>query len=1066
MTRALSASPFNKLLTSCTLVFSAAIDILPCLFAVVALLLICASAVSAQQIGPSSPTVPLHSRSEDSSAKHPKAQTAPPQPVPTRTINFNVFSTAFAGSYTFYGFSMDPVTGYYYARSGYGPVYGGSGSVNVYPGPAALAANTPSSTVALTNGGFYGTYFAVQNGVIFGRTDSTTSAISSWNAVTGAAISSSSIPNMCGTNGNCTFDWGGFSGVNWMQDSNGLYVLGTDDSNGWQVNQMNTDLSVANTQYIYPTNNELGYGIVIKGHLLTAAQFDTTTIDDDFNILTGIDQPVSYTLAGIPSSGYFGYYFSNALYDPTIDRLYIWNTDDGILYSADNVSAQFGINQVLNFGSVNVGTAAGVQTLTYYFDNSTTLSAINILTQGANGLDYTDGGSSTCTVGAAYSAGQSCVISVAFTPSASGLRSGSVAMFAQGSNLPLMTAYLNGVGQSGAVTIDPGTQTTIATLSNGGQGGSSAIDGSGDVYVVDHFNSQVFEVAAGNFAQSSVVSSGLSSPTAVALDGGGNLYISDTGNGRVVMVPNENGTLNSGDMSTVNISGLGSPTGLTVDGSGNLYVADNTNGNVIKVGVGGGTLVVASGLTSPTGVALDDNGNLYVAANNAVTEYPAGGSAPIPMGSGYANPSDVAVDASGALYVADAGNARIVMVAPGGASQANLTITGIKNPQGVTVDDAGNLYVTDSGNIIKMNRTQAAALVFGGTNIGSASASQAVTVSNAGNQQLTVSNLAITPNFTQVASGGTDCSSSTQLSSSQQCLIALEFAPTTSGTLPGTVTLTDNALNNAASAQTVQLSGIGTQIAQTITFGALSNEPFGSAPFAVSASASSGLIVSFASTTPSVCTVTATTVSLVAMGTCTIQATQPGNATYAAAIPVNQSFLVTDFVLSSSPTSTTIAAGQTATITLTVTPEGPFTSPINFSCSGLPALANCSFSPATVTPGGSTVTTTLTISTAAHTAALLPLGRRSSPLYAIWLVLPAILLGMVGIVTPKHRKLSSYCLLVLLMGGCLLQGACAGTSEGGSKGGTGGTPSGSYTITVTGAAASTQNTATVMLTVQ
>jgi hypothetical protein len=80
---------------------------------------------------------------------------------------------------------------------------------------------------------------------------------------------------------------------------------------------------------------------------------------------------------------------------------------------------------------------------------------------------------------------------------------------------------------------------------------------------------------------------------------------------------------------------------------------------------------------------------------------------------------------------------------------------------------------------------------------------------------------------------------------------------------------------------------------QTITFGALPDLPFGSAPFLVNASASSMLPVSFASTTASVCTVSSATVTAIAAGKCTVQATQAGNATYAAASPVSQSFLVT-----------------------------------------------------------------------------------------------------------------------------------------------------------------------------
>jgi len=79
---------------------------------------------------------------------------------------------------------------------------------------------------------------------------------------------------------------------------------------------------------------------------------------------------------------------------------------------------------------------------------------------------------------------------------------------------------------------------------------------------------------------------------------------------------------------------------------------------------------------------------------------------------------------------------------------------------------------------------------------------------------------------------------------------------------------------------------------QTITFGTLAGKTFGAAPFTVSATASSGLTVSFASLTTPVCTVAGTTVTIVAAGTCTIQASQAGNATYAAAPNVNQSFTV------------------------------------------------------------------------------------------------------------------------------------------------------------------------------
>jgi hypothetical protein len=312
--------------------------------------------------------------------------------------------------------------------------------------------------------------------------------------------------------------------------------------------------------------------------------------------------------------------------------------------------------------------------------------------------------------------------------------------------------------------------------------------------------------------------------------------------------------------------------------------------------------------------------------------------------------------------------------------------------------------------------------------------------------------------------------------------LAVSFASTTSAvcTVSGaTVTLaavgtctiqaTQAGNINYAAAVSVNQSFQVTQGSQAITFGALSSQTLGSAPFTVSATASSGLAVSFTSTTSAVCTVSGATVTLVALGTCTIQATQAGNATYAAAVAVSQSFQVSaaEFTLSSTPTTMTIPAGQTGTFTLTATPQGSFGSPISFVCNGLPAMANCAFSPATITPDTKPASTTLTITTTARTTALLvpPLNRRSTPLplYAVWLAVPGILVGMA---TRKRRKLASYCLLFLVAGGCLLQVACGGGS-GSTSTGTGGTPAGNYTVTVTGGAAgSTQQALTVTLTVQ
>jgi hypothetical protein len=80
-----------------------------------------------------------------------------------------------------------------------------------------------------------------------------------------------------------------------------------------------------------------------------------------------------------------------------------------------------------------------------------------------------------------------------------------------------------------------------------------------------------------------------------------------------------------------------------------------------------------------------------------------------------------------------------------------------------------------------------------------------------------------------------------------------------------------------------------TQAPQTIAFAALPNRVLGFAPFTVSATASSGLSVTFTAGPSTVCTVAGTTITPVGAGTCTVTASQAGNTNYQAASPVSQS---------------------------------------------------------------------------------------------------------------------------------------------------------------------------------
>ncbi len=110
----------------------------------------------------------------------------------------------------------------------------------------------------------------------------------------------------------------------------------------------------------------------------------------------------------------------------------------------------------------------------------------------------------------------------------------------------------------------------------------------------------------------------------------------------------------------------------------------------------------------------------------------------------------------------------------------------------------------------------------------------------------------------------------------------------------GSCTLTANQTGNANYAAAAQVTaGVAINKAnQTIAFGALATRTVGDAPFALSATASSGLTVTFSSTTGTVCTVSGATATLLTAGACTIAADQAGNANYNAAPQVSQSFTV------------------------------------------------------------------------------------------------------------------------------------------------------------------------------
>jgi probable HAF family extracellular repeat protein len=178
---------------------------------------------------------------------------------------------------------------------------------------------------------------------------------------------------------------------------------------------------------------------------------------------------------------------------------------------------------------------------------------------------------------------------------------------------------------------------------------------------------------------------------------------------------------------------------------------------------------------------------------------------------------------------------------------------------------------------------------------------------------------------------------------------------------------------------------------------------------------------------------------------------------------------VAPFTLGASPNQLTVSAGNSATSTITVTPNAGFTQPVSFSCGNLPVGTACSFNPATVTPAGGPVNTTLTIATNGGAVALLSTG--NSPTLFASLFLPVVLIP-VGLlmrrsgVDGRHLSIASGCLMALTVVG-LLSCSSGDSPPPASTGGVPatGTPAGTSTVSVTATSGGNSSNVPIQLTV-
>jgi trimeric autotransporter adhesin len=130
-----------------------------------------------------------------------------------------------------------------------------------------------------------------------------------------------------------------------------------------------------------------------------------------------------------------------------------------------------------------------------------------------------------------------------------------------------------------------------------------------------------------------------------------------------------------------------------------------------------------------------------------------------------------------------------------GPRSASITITddSMGSPQVLSLSGVGG----DSGPNATLSPTS---LIFGNEDTGTTSAAQSITLSDYGTTTLSITGITTSTNFVQTNT----CNST--LASGASCTVSVTFAPSQTGSLDGTLSFADNAVD---SPQTASLSGTG-----------------------------------------------------------------------------------------------------------------------------------------------------------------------------------------------------------------------------------------------------------------
>ena len=574
------------------------------------------------------------------------------------------------------------------------------------------------------------------------------------------------------------------------------------------------------------------------------------------------------------------------------------------------------------FGNQFVGTASAVQTITLMNSGSATLNISSISVSG----DFAQ--SNTC--GTALAPNAICNISVTFTPTASGNRSGILSIADDALGGSPQTASLSGTGTAPALWFSPASFSSL---------GVQRVNTTSPAQTMTITNNGNATLSITSFAITAAFSQTNNCGTSLAV--GANCALN------VTFAPTVQGPV-SGTLS-LNSNLPGTPPSFSLNGTGGAPAAT----------LSGTSLTFAAQLVGTTSsvqsVGLTNTGNMSLNISSVTTsgDYAQTNNCPSSLTAGTNCTLNV-------TFTPTASGART-----GTLSIVDDALAG--SPQTVTLSGSG---YTLSASLNPSSLTFASQLV------GTASSPQNVTLTNTGSGTLSITGFTTSGNFAQT----NNCPAA--LSAGGTCTVSVVFVPVVRGTLTGTLTLNSNATGTPSS---VSLSGKGmgpvASLSPTsLTFGVqrvsttsssqqLTLTNSGDATMSITSIVASG---DFAQTNNcngalsagQHCNVNVTftpTASGARSGTLTLT----DNAVNGSPQNTVLGGTGVDFSLSVSPASVTVTHGSSASTTVTVSAlGGNYNSSVNLQCSGsLPRGMNCNFSPAGVNPGSSSANSTLKINT-------------------------------------------------------------------------------------------------------